>query len=122
MYMNLWNANGGNSSNDNRNNRNSRSDTNRQSAQSKAQHQPRPIQFNIDRFNKAVEAFFENARPPVVKRGSVPVPKVLVGYDYSAGGYLLAKYANPLTRKVEAWGLDVRDFREGRLTPRCFHA
>ena len=122
MYMDPWNTNGGNSSNDNGANRSSRSDGNCQSAQPKTQRPPRPIRFNMDRFNEAVEAFFENARPPVVKRGSVPVPKVLVGYDYSAGGYLLTKYATPVTLKVEAWGLDVKDFREGRLTPRCFHA
>lgn len=122
MYMDPWNTNGGHSSNDNNANRRSGSDAGSQSVPPKAKRQPRLIRFDIDRFNKAVETFFENTRPPIVNRGNVPVPMVLVGYDYSASGYLMAKYANPLTRKVETWGLDAKDFRENRLTPRCFNA
>ena len=121
MYMDPWNANSVRNSTDNSADRRPGSDTGSQSAPPKAKRQPHLIRFDIDRFNKAVETFFENARPPLVNRGNLPVPMVLVGYDYSAGGYLMAKYANPLTRKIEAWGLDVKDFRENRLTPRCFH-
>ena len=128
--MDPWNTNGGGNTNDNHANRHNRSHTPPQNGQAQAcgpnqaQRPPRPIRFDINRFNEAAEAFFENARPPFAQLGSagMPVPMVLTGYGYSAGGYLLAKYANPITRKIESWGLDERDFREGCLSPRCFNA
>lgn len=83
---------------------------------------PRPMRIDTARFNDAVKAFFETWRPPAAKRGSVPVPKVLTGFGYSNNGYLVAHYANPVSQRIEAWGLDVADFRNGRLAPRCFKA
>ena len=124
MYMDPWNT------NDSHANQHNRSDTPRQNGKAQAhgpnqaQRPPRPIRFDINRFNEAAEAFFENARPPFAQRGSagMPIPMVLTGYGYSAGGDLLAMYANPITRTSESGGLDVKDFREGRLSPRCFNA
>ena len=84
--------------------------------------QPQPPRIDTARFNDAVKAFFETWRPPAAKRGSMPAPKVLTGFGYSANGYLMAHYANPVSQRIEAWGLDLNDFRNGRLTPRCFKA
>ena len=84
--------------------------------------QPRLPRLDTARFNEAAKAFFETWRPPAVRRGTMPVPRVLTGFEYSANGYLMANYANPVSQSIEAWGLDVNDFRNGRLNPRCFRS
>ena len=113
MYRDPWNNDGGNSRPPNQNQTRSPQQT------SRPQQPPQP-RFDVTRFNEAAQAFFETWRPPEIKRGTVPVPKVLTGFEYSASGFLMGQYANPVSQRIEAWGLDVKEFRDGRLNPRCF--
>ena len=120
MYMDPWNTNGGNTRQ--ASHQHQPHQHRPQPPQSRQPQRPRQSRFDVNRFNDAAETFFENWRPAPAKRGSIPVPKVLTGYEYSAGGLLMAHYANPVSQKIEAWGLDVAEFRQGRLSPRCFRS
>src|SRR5580692_9510969 len=74
--------------------------------------------LDVGRFNQAARSFFEHWRPPSTSRGGMPVPAILVRFDFSANGYLVAHYADPLTRRVSIWGLDVQNFLSGRMVAR----
>lgn len=120
MYNDPWNTNGNNVRQ--LHGHNHQQQPRMQQSHQRQPQRPRQIRFDLNRFNEAAEAFFENWRPAPAKRGNMPVAKILTGFQFSAAGYLMANYANPVSQKIEAWGLDVKDFREGRLTPRCFKA